>query len=140
MREYLDRTHPNRYIGRGGLVTWPLRSPNPGFLPVEAHEVHGVRDIRNIGDVSHRQDGGSGRRSMTNGSLNPCADVVKRAFWRMEGTLNTCCDVIMFCIKNHINTTADILFFSSLHTFDYRPLAVPVCIFGHKFLCKSYSS
>ncbi|GFX43429.1 transposable element Tcb1 transposase [Trichonephila clavipes] len=28
VREHLDRTFPNRWIGRGGPVTWPPRSPD----------------------------------------------------------------------------------------------------------------
>ena len=28
VREYLDRTYPNRWIGRGGPVQWPARSPD----------------------------------------------------------------------------------------------------------------
>ena len=28
MREYLDECFPNRWLGRGGPIAWPLRSPD----------------------------------------------------------------------------------------------------------------
>lgn len=28
VREYLDQTFPNRWIGRGGIINWPARSPD----------------------------------------------------------------------------------------------------------------
>jgi hypothetical protein len=43
-RRYLNRKLPNRWIGIGGPIVWPPRSPdlNPGFLLVRPFKIFGL--------------------------------------------------------------------------------------------------
>jgi len=46
VREYLNKSFPNRWLGRGGPVAWPPRSPDP--TPLDYYEGRSESNLRLI--------------------------------------------------------------------------------------------